>query len=282
MTPPTTFSYQWLRNGRAIVGVTGATYIVTVADIGFTLAARAQFRDDLNNLETLTSTATAPVPSGPVIRAPNGFFWDDNAATDDSITVDTSTMNYTYLPSGATFTYEWLYVDASGTEEDGDTPGTDFTSQTYGLTSVDDMKYMQVEVIFTDTNGVGAAKLANVQTRLITERPPLEIPTDVTATVLRNGGSVALSWGLASLGDAPSGFKYRYKPTALLGNAPFTDSDWVTVRGGATARSVTITGNLINNVDYTFEVASYSRQVAESEATTESTTAVYRQKTRDC
>ena len=222
LTSPT-YSYQWLRNGRAIVGVTGATYIVTVADIGFTLAARAQFRDDLNNLETLTSTATAPVPSGPVIRAPNGFFWDDNAATDDSITVDTSTMNYTYLPSGATFTYEWLYVDASGTEVDGDTPDTDFMLQTYGLTSADDMKYMQVEVIFTDTNGFDVAKLANVQTPLITMRPPLEIPTNVTATVLRNGGSVVLSWDLTSLGDTPSGFKYRFKPTAQA-DTEFTDS----------------------------------------------------------
>ena len=45
---------------------------------------------------------------------------------------------------------------------------------------------------------------------------------------------------------------------------------------------MTITGNLINNVDYTFEVASYSRQVAESEATTDSAMVVYRQKTRDC
>ena len=279
LTPPTTFSYQWLRNGTAIVG-TGATYDVTVADIGSTLEARAHFVDDLSNAETLTSTATARVPSGPVIRAPNGFFWDNNAATDDSITVDTSTMDYSYLPSGATFTFEWFYVDASGTEEDGDTPGPDFMSQTYGLTSVDDMKYMQVEVFFTDTNGFNVAKLANVQTRLITERPPLEIPMGVTATVPATGGSVALSWGLTSLGgERPSGFKYRFKPTAQA-DTEFTE--WTNARGGLSTRSVRITGNLINNVPYTFEVASYSPQVAVSEATTESTTAVYRQKTRDC
>ena len=76
-------------------------------------------------------------------------------------------MNYTYLPPGATFTYEWIYVDASGTSE-GPASGTDSTSQTYGLTSVDDMKYMQVEVFFTDTNSSAVAKLANVQTPRIT------------------------------------------------------------------------------------------------------------------
>ena len=278
LTPPTTFSYQWLRNGTAIVG-TGATYDVTVADIGSTLEARAHFVDDLSNAETLTSTATARVPSGPVIRATNGFFWDNNAATDDSITVDTSTMTYTYLPPGATFTYEWIYVDASGTSE-GPASGTDSTSQTYGLTSVDDMKYMQVEVFFTDTDSSAVAKLANMQTRLITERPPLEIPTNVTATVPSNGGNVALSWGLTSQGgDTPSGFKYRFKPTAQA-DTEFTA--WATARGGLSTRSVRITGNLINNVPYTFEVASYSPQVAVSEATTESTVVVYRQKTRDC
>ena len=45
LTSPT-FSYEWLRNGTAIVG-TGATYDVTIADIGSTLEARAHFVDDL-------------------------------------------------------------------------------------------------------------------------------------------------------------------------------------------------------------------------------------------
>ena len=214
-----------------------------------------------------------------MIQAPNGFFWDANTTTDDSITVDTSTMNYSYLPSGATFTYQWIYVDAGGTKE-SDASGTDSTSQTYGLTSADDMKYMQVEVTFTDTSSNSVTKLANAQTRQIVERSSLEIPTTVTATVPRNGGSVALSWGLTSQGgDTPSGFRYRFKPTALA-DTEFTA--WATARGGASARSTAITGDLINNAKYTFEVASYSPQVMESAATTESAMVVYRHKTQDC
>ena len=204
LTSPT-FSYEWLRNGTAIVG-TGATYDVTVADIGSTLEARAHFMDDLLNAETLTSAATAEVPSGPVIRAPNGYLWDDNAATDDTITVDTSVMGYTYVHTTASmFTYQWVYVDANGLGASPATVPADM--QEYTLTMADDMKYLQVEVEFTDGNGDSVTKRANMQTRLITERPPLEIPTDVTATVARQGGSVALSWGLTSLGGQnPSGF----------------------------------------------------------------------------
>ena len=157
------------------------------------------------------------------------------------------------------------------------------TLDTYTLTSADDLKYLQVEVTFTDQRiDSPATKLANFATELIRERLPLKIPTGLTATTSSEGGSVRLSWSLTPEGDNPSGFRYRYKPTVLLVNAPFTDSDWVTAPGRSNALSVTITGNLINGAQYTFEVASYTSEVAQSPATTDRATAVYRQKTRGC
>ena len=141
-----------------------------------------------------------------MIRAPNGYLWDENPGTDDSITVDTSVMGYSYLhTTGSTFTYQWIYVDAAGFGATTATAPED--AESYALTMADDMKYLQVAVGFTDTNGDLMIKRAIMQTPLITMRPPLEIPMGVTATVARQGGSVALSWGLTSLGGQnPSGF----------------------------------------------------------------------------
>ena len=169
-------------------------------------------------------------------------------------------MTYTYLLESPTFTYQWIYVD-----EDGGNPVDvpDATSDTYIMTSADDMKYLQVEVTFEDTRtNSTATRLANKKTFQIVERQSLQIPTGLTATPSSEDGNVRLRWSLTTSGDIPAGFKYRYKPTALA-DTEFTA--WVTASGGPSARSVTITGNLINNAQYTFEVASYTSQVAESD-----------------
>ena len=166
--------WQWLRGDRPIDGVTGSTYVVQGEDIGLTLSARLVFDDMLGTREMLTSDPTTAVASGPVIQAPTGYFWDDDPTTANTISVDTSVMNYSYLPSGATFTYQWIYVDEDGTElrvyEDANgmqfvnptTIAPDYTrvyapgnttpsSDEYELAMVDDDKYLQVRVSFTDS-----------------------------------------------------------------------------------------------------------------------------------
>ena len=190
-----TLSHVWLRGDRPIDGATGSTYVVQGDDVGLTLSVRMMFKDLLDNDEMLTSDPTSVVPSGPVIQAPTGFFWDDDPTTANTISVDTSVMNYSYLPSGATFTYQWFYVDEDGTELRvyEDTNGMQFVNPTniapgytrvyasgttssdeYELTLVDDDKYLQVRVSFTDTNSVLQTKLANIQTPQISEftEPP--------------------------------------------------------------------------------------------------------------
>ena len=263
------YRYQWYNGRSPIFGAGGIpamgdTYQVTVDDIDFRLSAGVRFRDAKGNNETLRSEETEIVPSGPVISrtATGDYLWDRDPTTDDTISVVTFVMGYSYLPDSPTFTYQWIYVD-----EDGGNPVdvSGATLDTYTLTSADDLKYLQVEVTFEDTRGNSTAtRLANFATELIRERLPLKIPTGLTARPSSEDGSVRLSWDLTTQGENPSGFKYRYKPTVLLGNAPFTDSDWVTARGGSSARSVTIAANLINNADYTFEVASYSPRVVEA------------------
>ena len=61
------YSYQWIANdasaGTDISGQTGSTYTLVSADVGKTIRVRVGFDDDANNSETLTSEATATVPT---------------------------------------------------------------------------------------------------------------------------------------------------------------------------------------------------------------------------
>ncbi|MEQ1491853.1 MAG: hypothetical protein ABL932_15020, partial [Terricaulis sp.] len=57
-TAPTTV---WLRNGVAIAGATGATYVLTAADLGATISTRISYTDGQGFAELVTSAATAVV-----------------------------------------------------------------------------------------------------------------------------------------------------------------------------------------------------------------------------
>ena len=61
------YSYQWIANDAStdtdISGQTGSTYTLVSADVGKTIKVRVGFTDDANNSETLTSDATATVPT---------------------------------------------------------------------------------------------------------------------------------------------------------------------------------------------------------------------------
>ena len=63
------YSYQWIANDASadtdIENARGATYTPVTADQGKTIKVRVSFTDDANNSETLTSEATATVPTVP-------------------------------------------------------------------------------------------------------------------------------------------------------------------------------------------------------------------------
>ena len=89
------FRYEWRRSGTAIPGETGACYKVTVADIGHYFSAQVWFEDRLLNTETFSSVRnTGVVVSGPTIVATNGYFFGE------SLTVDLTTMDYSYCDTG--------------------------------------------------------------------------------------------------------------------------------------------------------------------------------------
>ena len=59
------YQYQWLRDGADIAGQTNSTYRLVSADQDKTIKVRVTFRDDADNVESLTSMATTAVAARP-------------------------------------------------------------------------------------------------------------------------------------------------------------------------------------------------------------------------
>jgi Ca2+-binding RTX toxin-like protein len=56
-------NYSWLRDGTAITGAAGDSYVLTADDIGHTIRVEVTYTDDFGANETVTSTSTSPVAS---------------------------------------------------------------------------------------------------------------------------------------------------------------------------------------------------------------------------
>lgn len=64
---PTTFAYQWFRDGAPIDGATGATYYPTRDDVGNALSVRMSPTTAAYSTFSTTSEPTVPVPDGPEV-----------------------------------------------------------------------------------------------------------------------------------------------------------------------------------------------------------------------
>ena len=152
------------------------------------------------------------------------------------------------------------YID--GVDDDGETLTVTLLENPINATLGEPGRFRHISSTGTIINGIG-----------------IEVPTDLTATVPENGGSVTLRWSLTSFGAlAPTGFQYRYRPKLATGYDRNYSRDWTTVSGGSGARSMVITGSLVNNAEYEFQVKGIGNDDAAADIDTET----YRHSTRDC
>ena len=288
------YEWQWLRDGQPIPDANDfMRYDIRGNDVGARLSLRMRFKDKFGFDEEFFSEASDPILIGPEIVATNGFYFDDDVTTVETLTVDLSGLNYPGMPANRSYEYDWSYVDADLDYSRRMQIPFNSTGVTYTITDADDGKYIFVSVtIFdADTNEYWGFKLANEATPKITMRPTIppppppppppviimRTPANLAANVASGGGSVTITWGLTSGDTRPTSFQYRYKPTALL---PFADDDaWLPLAGGRTRR-VTVSGEeLINNAAYTFELRSSNAGDMIDPLTVEAT---YLHKTKAC
>ena len=139
------FSYQWLADDSAIPDATGSTYTLVAADEGKTIEVKVSFADDANNLETLTSAATAAVaahPNSPPTGLPT---ISGTVQVDETLTADTTSIADADGLTNVSFNYQWIRSDGNT-----DTEIQDATSSTYSLVYDDVGRTIKVRVSFTD------------------------------------------------------------------------------------------------------------------------------------
>jgi sugar lactone lactonase YvrE len=66
------YSYQWLRDGVAISGATGSTYVPTSNDAGHQLSVQVTASNDVGSVSATSATVTVPTPSPAPSTTPPG------------------------------------------------------------------------------------------------------------------------------------------------------------------------------------------------------------------
>ena len=157
------YSYQWIRSdgNTDIAGETDSTYTVVSADVGKTIKVKVSFTDDANNLETLTSEATATVAAKPN-TAPTGLpTIGGTAQVGETLTASSSDIEDQDGLENATFSYQWLADDSAI---------TDATGSTYTLLAAEEGRTIKVQVSFTD-DANNAETLTSAETAAVAARP---------------------------------------------------------------------------------------------------------------
>jgi trimeric autotransporter adhesin len=132
------FAYQWQRNGAAIVGATGSTYMLGDADVGASIRVVVSYTDGSGTAESLASAAVGPIAN--VNDAPSGAPVIVGTATEDQ-TLSADTSSIADADGLGAFSYQW--------QRDGVTI-VGATSSTYTLGDADVGTSIRVVVSYTD------------------------------------------------------------------------------------------------------------------------------------
>lgn len=138
---PTSFTYQWYRDGVAISGATSENYTLTQADVGSIITVATTYVDGYDNEKIVFSTATGPVAN--VNDAPTGsVLISGELEVGGLLTATADIEDMDGLP--ATLNYQWY---RNGVAIDG------ATAATYQITAEDLGTRLYVQVSYVDEQG---------------------------------------------------------------------------------------------------------------------------------
>ena len=208
---PTTYAYQWLADGSALAGQTGATHTIAAAEAGHALTCQVTATNP-GGSASATSTATDPVKPGPAPAPMNSGLPLISGTARQFETLTTTPGLWTGGVSS--FAYQWLRcATASG---DQCVPVAGATTTTYPLTRDDIGSTMRVDVTATNANGATTARSAPsavVQIGVITAR----------LSVAPNPSCTGLTVGIDAGGSvSPNGIaRYEIRLVTLGGDGDY-------------------------------------------------------------
>lgn len=142
---PTSYAYQWLRNGVTIAGAVNQSYVIGSSDSGAALSVRVTASNSVGAGIPATSAATAvAVPGQPV----NTVLPVITGITRIANVLSATTGQWTNSP--ISYTFRWLRANDNGAGAPDDTSWaviSGATFQTYTQTLADVGKWLTVEVV---------------------------------------------------------------------------------------------------------------------------------------
>ena len=210
---------QWLRDGIAVAGATGATYVLTDADAGTTLSYRVTASTAGFSDAVVTSGGVGPVDGG-TITLPTPTV-DGSAVVDGTLT---ASLPGAVEPADATVDYSWT----RGLTRVG-------TGNTYTPTAAD-IGYQLSVTATAHKPHFDEATATSAVTAAVTQAVFTTGPTASVAGTLKVGQTLTAGVGAAT--PAPDGYTYQWSADGTP--VPSGDGATFTLTAAQLHRSITV------------------------------------------
>lgn len=207
---PTSYSYQWLRNGSSIAGATSATYTLVSADVGTMVACAVTAINAIGDSTPADSAAVGPilppVPVNSVAPAITGT---------DIVGSVLTCSDGTWTNSPTSYAFQWF---SAGVAVGG------ATNSTYTLQSSDLGNDITCQVTASNAGGAGTPATSN------SVGPIAGVPVNSVAPVVSGSttqGST-LSTTNGTWTNSPTGYSYQWFNSSTGAISGATSSTYVT------------------------------------------------------
>ena len=192
---PTSYTQQWKRNGVAITGQTGLTYVLAAADVGTVITVSVVATNSIGSSTPVTSAGTATVidiiPTNATIPTITG-----TPQVGATLTANVGTWNNRPL----TYTYQW------NSSVGGPILGA--TASTYVPVSGDVGNTLSVSVVATNSGGSSTPATSSSTTAVTTSSIPVNSSLPAIFGVIQVGVTLTSSQGTWT--NFPTGFALQW------------------------------------------------------------------------